>query len=167
MGEYGPVHFRPHFHLLLFFNSSEIADVLRECHNKSWKLGRSDIQRSNGGCASYVASYVNSLASAPALYRSCRAFKPRSRAPLDFLRKARHLTRVKMSMRRLRRKSIRSLMDESIILMASLSAQLPPYRISVPYSPDSRELAMMIMLRYIELLVLSQQRQKESHASVS
>lgn len=87
VGEYGPVHFRPHFHLLLFFNSQEIADVLRECHNKSWKLGRSDIQRSNGGCASYVASYVNSLASAPSLYRSCRAFRPRSRASLGFFEK--------------------------------------------------------------------------------
>lgn len=87
VGEYGPVHFRPHFHLLLFFNSQEIADVLRECHNKSWKLGRSDIQCSHGGCASYVASYVNSLASAPSLYRSCRAFKPRSRASLGFFEK--------------------------------------------------------------------------------
>ena len=87
VGEYGPVHFRPHFHLLLFFNSKEIADVLRECHSKSWKLGRSDIQRSNGGCSSYVASYVNSLASAPSLYKSCRSFKPRSRASLGFFEK--------------------------------------------------------------------------------
>lgn len=87
VGEYGPVHFRPHFHLLLFFNSKEIADVLRECHNKSWKFGRSDIQCSNGGCASYVASYVNSLVAAPSLYRSCRAFKPRSRASLGFFEK--------------------------------------------------------------------------------
>lgn len=87
VGEYGPVHFRPHFHLLLFFNSKEVADVLRECHYKSWKLGRSDIQRSNGGCSSYVASYVNSLASAPSLYRSCRSFKPRSRASLGFFEK--------------------------------------------------------------------------------
>ena len=87
VGEYGPVHFRPHFHLLLFFNSQEIADVIRWCHNKSWKFGRSDIQRSNGGCASYVASYVNSLVAAPSLYRSCRAFKPRSRASLGFFEK--------------------------------------------------------------------------------
>lgn len=87
VGEYGPVHFRPHFHILLFFNSQKIANVLRECHNKSWKFGRSDIQRSNGGCSSYVASYVNSLASAPSLYRSCRAFKPRSRASLGFFEK--------------------------------------------------------------------------------
>ena len=79
VGEYGPVHFRPHFHLLLFTDSDEVAKVLRECHYKSWKFGRSDFQRSAGGAASYVSSYINSLSSAPLLYRSCRAFKPRSR----------------------------------------------------------------------------------------
>ena len=65
VGEYGPVHFRPHLHLLLFTNSDEVAEVLRECHCKSWKFGRSDFQRSAGGSASYVSSYVNSLCSAP------------------------------------------------------------------------------------------------------
>jgi hypothetical protein len=87
VGEYGPVHFRPHFHLLLFSNSSEVAKVLRECHDKSWKLGRSDFQHSAGGAASYVASYVNSLSSAPLLYRSCRSFRPKSRASIGFFEK--------------------------------------------------------------------------------
>lgn len=87
VGEYGPVHFRPHYHLLLFTNSDEVAKVLRYCHDKSWKLGRSDFQCSAGGAASYVASYVNSLCSAPLLYRSCRAFRPRSRASVGFFEK--------------------------------------------------------------------------------
>ena len=87
VGEYGPVHFRPHYHLLLFTNSDEIAQVLRYCHDKSWKLGRSDFQRSAGGACSYVASYVNSLCSAPLLYRSCRSFRPRSRASIGFFEK--------------------------------------------------------------------------------
>lgn len=87
VGEYGPVHFRPHYHLLLFTNSDEVAEVLRYCHDKSWKLGRSDFQRSASGAASYVASYVNSLCSAPLLYRSCRAFRPRSRASVGFFEK--------------------------------------------------------------------------------
>lgn len=87
VGEYGPVHFRPHYHLLLFTNSDEVAEVLRYCHDKSWKLGRSDFQRSAGGAASYVASYVNSLCSAPLLYRSCRSFRPRSRASVGFFEK--------------------------------------------------------------------------------
>lgn len=87
VGEYGPVHFRPHYHLLLFTNSDKVAQVLRYCHDKSWKLGRTDFQRSAGGACSYVASYVNSLCSAPLLYRSCRAFRPKSRASVGFFEK--------------------------------------------------------------------------------
>uniref|UniRef100_A0AAU8B712 Replication initiator protein n=1 Tax=Dulem virus 226 TaxID=3145703 RepID=A0AAU8B712_9VIRU len=87
VGEYGPVHFRPHFHLLLFTNSEEVSKVIGECHAKSWTLGRSDFQLSNGGAASYVASYINSLHNAPLLYRSCSGFKPRSRASLGFFEK--------------------------------------------------------------------------------
>ena len=87
VGEYGPVHFRPHYHILLFTNSKEVSKVLRQCHDKSWKLGRSDFQIACGGASSYVASYVNSLSSAPLLYRSCRAFKPRQRASLGFFEK--------------------------------------------------------------------------------
>lgn len=87
VGEYGPVHFRPHFHLLLFTNSEKVSKVLRYCHDKSWKLGRTDFQCSAGGSASYVASYVNSLCSAPLLYRSCRAFRPKSRASVGFFEK--------------------------------------------------------------------------------
>lgn len=87
VGEYGPVHFRPHYHLLLFTNSDKVSEVLRYCHDKSWKLGRSDFQRSDGGAASYVASYVNSLCASPLLYRSCRAFRPKSRASIEFFEK--------------------------------------------------------------------------------
>lgn len=87
VGEYGPVHFRPHYHILLFTDSQEVSEVLRLCHDKSWKLGRSDFQIARGGASSYVASYVNSLSSAPLLYRSCRAFRPRQRASLGFFEK--------------------------------------------------------------------------------
>lgn len=87
VGEYGPVHFRPHYHLLLFTNSDKVAEVLRYCHDKSWKFGRSDFQRSAGGAGSYVASYVNSLCASPLLYRSCRAFRPKSRASVGFFEK--------------------------------------------------------------------------------
>lgn len=87
VGEYGPVHFRPHYHILLFTNSEEVSKVLRYCHDKSWKFGRSDFQIARGGASSYVASYVNSLSAAPLLYRSCRAFRPRSRASLGFFEK--------------------------------------------------------------------------------
>jgi len=87
VGEYGPVHFRPHYHILLFTNSEEVSKVLRFCHDKSWRFGRSDFQIARGGASSYVSSYVNSLSAAPLLYRSCRSFRPRSRASLGFFEK--------------------------------------------------------------------------------
>lgn len=87
VGEYGPVHFRPHYHILLFSNSKKVSAVLRQCHDKSWKFGRSDFQIARGGASSYVASYVNSLSSAPLLYRACSSFKPRQRASLGFFEK--------------------------------------------------------------------------------
>jgi hypothetical protein len=40
-----------------------------------------------GGSGSYVASYVNSLCAAPLLYRSCRSFRPKSRASVGFFEK--------------------------------------------------------------------------------
>lgn len=87
VGEYGPVHFRPHYHILFFTNSKKVSKVLRQCHVKSWKFGRSDFQTARGGASSYVASYVNSLSAAPLLYRSCRAFKPKQRASIGFFEK--------------------------------------------------------------------------------
>lgn len=87
VGEYGPFHFRPHFHVLLFTNSEKVSEVLRQCHDKSWKLGGSDFQRAAKGAASYVSSYINSLSSAPQLYRSCHSFKPKYRASKGFFEK--------------------------------------------------------------------------------
>jgi hypothetical protein len=87
VGEYGPIHFRPHYHILLFTNSEQVSKVLRQCHDKSWTLGRSDFQAARGGASSYVASYVNSLSAAPLLYRSCRSFRPRQRASIGFFEK--------------------------------------------------------------------------------
>jgi hypothetical protein len=59
------------------------------------------------------------------------------------LRRVRHLMKVKMSMRRLKRKSIRSLMDESITLMASLSSQLPPYHGLVQNEPNTSNVTVV------------------------
>lgn len=88
VGEYGPVHFRPHFHILLFGNTSQFTQVCGQAHAKSWKFGRSDFQLAVGGASSYVASYVNSLASCPSLYRTCKVFRPKSRASNGFYEKA-------------------------------------------------------------------------------
>ena len=103
VGEYGPVHFRPHYHLLLSTNSKEVAEVLRYCHDKSWKLGRSDFQIARGGASSYVASYVNSLSAAPYYIEHAARLDPGKERLLDFLRKARFLRKVMTSIIRLKK----------------------------------------------------------------
>ena len=60
VGEYGPVHFRPHYHLLLFLNSKEVLQICSDAVSEAWAFGRIDVQVSEGKCSSYVASYVNS-----------------------------------------------------------------------------------------------------------
>ena len=65
VGEYGPVHFRPHYHLLLFLQSDEALSLCSEIVSKAWTFGRVDCQLSKGKCSSYVASYVNSSCLVP------------------------------------------------------------------------------------------------------
>lgn len=101
IGEYGPEHFTPHFHLLLFVKSSVLQEdsghVLGEFPRwtwskrkdapkdpltplskleyyirKSWRFGRVDTQFiSQGSAASYVAGYVNNAVPVPSLLKVC------------------------------------------------------------------------------------------------
>ncbi len=96
-GEYGPKHYRPHYHLLFYFNSSDclkmsghtlgefpkytwskqdiplspetaISDFEYNLR-KSWRFGRVDCSVvSEGTCSSYVASYVNNFGSVPSFF---------------------------------------------------------------------------------------------------
>lgn len=58
-GEYGCVHFRPHYHLLLWFDREETLENILQYINDCWKFGRVDGSLSLGGTSSYVARYVN------------------------------------------------------------------------------------------------------------
>ena len=80
---------------------------------------------------------------------------------LDSLRKVVISWKMKTLMRKLSKKSILSLTEESIISTVSVFGQLHPCRISVPYCPDSRLLAMTIVLRLLDFFELYIQRQKE------
>lgn len=72
VSEYGPSRFRPHFHLLLFFNSDWLATEISGLLSEAWPFGRIDCSEAANryGVASYVASYCNSFAQLPALYQS-------------------------------------------------------------------------------------------------
>lgn len=72
VGEYGPVHFRPHFHLLLFFDSPQLSQNITRYIRKAWRFGNSDVESARNGASSYVASYVNSRSILPSIFTAHR-----------------------------------------------------------------------------------------------
>lgn len=69
VGEYGPAHFRPHYHLLLWFETEEVVKNLSEIIREKWSFGRVDVQISNGDCARYVSGYANSFSFVPSVLK--------------------------------------------------------------------------------------------------
>lgn len=74
-GEYGPVHFRPHYHLLVWFDKESTLVHMGRCISKAWTCGRVDYSLSRGKTSSYVAKYVNSLTDLSRLHQ-IKAFRP-------------------------------------------------------------------------------------------
>lgn len=76
--EYGPTTFRPHSHCLFFFDSPLLAKDFAELLVRNWKYGCAfDPHPVFGSAAQYVASYVNSFISLPAIYLH-KSIRPRS-----------------------------------------------------------------------------------------
>lgn len=80
-GEYGPKHFRPHFHYLLFYENPAIIDEFisekflvqqgKDVNRyllPTWKWGFASAELPRGSVSSYVASYVNSVSTLPKFY---------------------------------------------------------------------------------------------------
>lgn len=80
VSEYGPKTFRPHFHILLFFDSPRLAQRIGRVVRQSWPFGIVDYSLSRSACSSYVASYVNSTACLPSFLALCssKPFKSHS-----------------------------------------------------------------------------------------
>ena len=68
-GEYGPKHYRPHWHLILSYDCPFLAQGIREIIRSCWTYGRVDSSKSRGKCASYTAGYVNSNQCLPEILR--------------------------------------------------------------------------------------------------
>lgn len=79
VSEYSPKTFRPHFHILFFFDSDEIAKNIRQAVYQSWRLGRVDTQLARDSAGSYVSGYLNSVVSLPAIFTDVSFTKNKSR----------------------------------------------------------------------------------------
>lgn len=85
VSEYGPVSFRPHWHLLLFSNSERFSKTVCENVSKAWSYGRCDASLSRGFAAPYVASYVNSFVALPDFYTQMpKVVRPKSFHSIGF-----------------------------------------------------------------------------------
>lgn len=79
VSEYSPKTFRPHFHILFFFDSDEVAKNIRQAVYQSWRLGRVDTQLARDSAGSYVSGYLNSLVSLPVIFTDVSFTKNKSR----------------------------------------------------------------------------------------
>jgi hypothetical protein len=79
VSEYSPRTFRPHFHILFFFDSDKVAENIRQAVFQSWKLGRVDTQLARDSAGSYVSGYLNSLVSLPSIFTDISFSKNKSR----------------------------------------------------------------------------------------
>lgn len=85
VSEYGPVSYRPHWHLLLFSNSEQFSQTVLENVSKAWFYGRCDASLSRGFAAPYVASYVNSFVALPSFFTQMpRLLRPKSFHSIGF-----------------------------------------------------------------------------------
>ncbi len=69
VSEYGPRTFRPHFHVLFYFDNAKLAQDFGVLVCKAWKAGYTYTTLSRGSVSSYVASYVNSIVSIPEIFK--------------------------------------------------------------------------------------------------
>lgn len=96
--EYGPVHFRPHYHLLLFFNEKPTKHYVGRCIKLAWaykqktkkkisekrtktiyklrRFGRIDYSFTEGNAHNYVAGYVNCSVRLPKFYTFASFARP-------------------------------------------------------------------------------------------
>lgn len=79
VSEYSPRTFRPHFHILFFFDSDKVAENIRQAVFQSWRLGRVDTQLARDSAGSYVSGYLNSLVSLPSIFTDVPFTKNKSR----------------------------------------------------------------------------------------
>ncbi len=69
VSEYGPRTFRPHFHVLFYFDNAKLAQDFGVLVHQAWQAGYTYTTLSRGSVSSYVASYVNSIVSIPEIFK--------------------------------------------------------------------------------------------------
>lgn len=92
--EYGPKSFRPHFHILVYTNSTALQCILDHFVHKAWSFGRCDVQLSRGDAGQYTAQYTTGNTLIPAVHKMAGSIRPRCCHSKEFgLRKTDELSK--------------------------------------------------------------------------
>lgn len=75
VGEYGPVHLRPHFHLLCTTDSIKVAKEMGKAVFACWPFGRCRTELPKKDPTQYLTGYINSFSSLPEVFKE-RALCP-------------------------------------------------------------------------------------------
>ena len=88
-GEYGPTTFRPHYHVILWFDNDALNRFLPDLLHKSWSLGRvRALKPVHDNAGKYIARYVTCTSELPALLRHkriCQFAQSSRRCPIGCL----------------------------------------------------------------------------------
>lgn len=76
-GEYGPTTFRPHYHLLLFFDDFRTFSYVREHYYTRWEHGFTNFQDYAGTDGRYITQYLTGSSSYAVIRRFLPQFRPR------------------------------------------------------------------------------------------
>lgn len=76
-GEYGPQSLRPHFHVLVYFDSDALYRRFGSIARKAWRFGIVDCSLSRGGTGAYCASYIAGNSCLPPFHQ-IKKIRPKS-----------------------------------------------------------------------------------------
>lgn len=82
--EFGENFKRPHWHLLLFFNSDYIAEHISDSVHKSWQYGLNRTELPRSSCSSYVASYLQCSTVDFELFNRVPEIRPKYYSSINF-----------------------------------------------------------------------------------
>lgn len=75
VGEYGPVHLRPHYHLSIFADSYDVVKEMDAAVSACWSFGRCSAELPTKDPTRYLTSYLNNFSALPEIFKE-RSFCP-------------------------------------------------------------------------------------------
>lgn len=151
VGEYGPNSFRPHFHLLLFFDSDKLAQNIVRIANSYWRFGRVDCSASRATLKTTLARILIALVLSPYIFRKFVLFG----LSQDFQISSDMLF-SNLRLRKLNRvTSMKSLMERVCHIMALIPLYSHGARLSIPAFTDPLYVDIAIFMnlqRYYDML---------------